>query len=54
MKILKYFIKWHESDDAVPREFIEAAYILSEDQRPNAMVLQHKVRLKAFKQTFKL
>jgi len=34
--------EWHESDDAVPREFIEAAYILSEDQRPNAMVLQHK------------
>merc|ERR1712110_195035 len=31
-----------ESDDPVPREFIEAAYILSEDQRPNAMVLQEK------------
>jgi len=34
--------EFHESDDAVPREFIEAAYILSEDQRPNPMVLQQK------------
>lgn len=32
----------HEGDDPVPREFIEAAYILSEDQRPNPMVLQQK------------
>lgn len=33
---------FHESDDMAPREFIQAAYILSEDQRPNPMVLQQK------------
>ena len=32
----------HPSDDPVPREFIEAAYILSEEQRPHPMVLQQK------------
>lgn len=33
---------FHEGDDAVPREFIQAAYILSEDQRPSPMVLQQR------------
>jgi hypothetical protein len=31
--------EFHEGDDAVPRQFIEAAYILSESQRPSPFVL---------------